>query len=74
MTALVTALGFVPMMLATGVGAEVQRPFAIVVVGGLVTLPPLTLLVIPSLYPWFARIGVKRPEAVEVGTPQFEPQ
>ncbi len=74
MTALVAALGFVPMMLATGVGAEVQRPLATVVVGGLVTSTLLTLLILPSLYPWFARIGVKRPEPVEVGTHQFEPQ
>jgi cobalt-zinc-cadmium resistance protein CzcA len=53
MTALVAALGFLPMMLATGVGAEVQRPLATVVVGGLVTSTLLTLLVIPSLYPYF---------------------
>jgi cobalt-zinc-cadmium resistance protein CzcA len=72
MTALVAALGFVPMMLATGVGAEVQRPLATVVVGGLVTSTLLTLLVLPSLYPWFTRIGVKRPDPVEVGTPQLE--
>jgi len=55
MTALVAALGFVPMMLATGVGAEVQRPLATVVVGGLVTSTVLTLLILPSLYPWLAR-------------------
>lgn len=52
MTALVAALGFLPMMLATGVGAEVQRPLATVVVGGLVTSTVLTLLVLPSLYAW----------------------
>jgi cobalt-zinc-cadmium resistance protein CzcA len=57
MTALVAALGFVPMMLASGVGAEVQRPLATVVVGGLLTSTILTLLVLPSLYPWVARIG-----------------
>ncbi len=57
MTALVAALGFVPMMLATGVGAEVQRPLATVVVGGLFTSTILTLLVLPSLYPWLSRIG-----------------
>jgi len=57
MTALVAALGFVPMMLASGVGAEVQRPLATVVVGGLVTSTILTLLVLPSLYPWLSRIG-----------------
>ncbi|MBM7117368.1 efflux RND transporter permease subunit [Archangium primigenium] len=51
MTALVAALGFVPMMLATGVGAEVQRPLATVVVGGLVTSTLLTLVLLPSLYP-----------------------
>jgi cobalt-zinc-cadmium resistance protein CzcA len=53
MTALVASLGFLPMMLSTGVGAEVQRPLATVVVGGLVTSTGLTLLIIPSLYPWF---------------------
>ncbi|MCB9603181.1 MAG: efflux RND transporter permease subunit [Sandaracinus sp.] len=53
-TALVAALGFVPMMLATGVGAEVQRPLATVVVGGLVTSTLLTLLVLPVLYPKLA--------------------
>jgi heavy metal efflux system protein len=55
MTALVAALGFVPMALATGVGAEVQRPLATVVVGGLVTSTFLTLVLLPALYPWLAR-------------------
>ncbi len=55
MTALVAALGFVPMMLATGVGAEVQRPLATVVVGGLFTSTLLTLLIIPSLFGWLGR-------------------
>ena len=50
MTALVAALGFVPMALATGIGSEVQRPLATVVVGGLVTSTLLTLIVLPSLY------------------------
>jgi cobalt-zinc-cadmium resistance protein CzcA len=54
MTALVAALGFVPMALATGAGAEVQRPLATVVVGGLVTSTILTLLILPTLYPWLA--------------------
>ncbi|HJL00801.1 MAG TPA: CusA/CzcA family heavy metal efflux RND transporter [Polyangiaceae bacterium LLY-WYZ-15_(1-7)] len=53
-TALVAALGFVPMMLATGVGAEVQRPLATVVVGGLLTSTLLTLLVLPVVYPVLA--------------------
>jgi len=49
MTALVAALGFLPMALATGVGSEVQRPLATVVIGGLVTSTSLTLLVLPAL-------------------------
>ena len=55
MTAMVAMLGFVPMMLATGPGAEVQRPLATVVVGGLVTSTTLTLLVLPSLVAWVGR-------------------
>jgi cobalt-zinc-cadmium resistance protein CzcA len=51
MTALVAALGFLPMALAQGVGAEVQRPLATVVVGGLGTSTLLTLLLLPALYP-----------------------
>jgi cobalt-zinc-cadmium resistance protein CzcA len=52
MTALVASLGFVPMALSTGAGAEVQRPLATVVIGGLVTSTALTLLVLPTLYAW----------------------
>jgi cobalt-zinc-cadmium resistance protein CzcA len=54
MTALVASLGFVPMALATGTGAEVQRPLATVVIGGLLTATLLTLLVLPALYAYFA--------------------
>ena len=50
MTALVAALGFVPMALATGTGAEVQRPLATVVIGGIISSTILTLLVLPTLY------------------------
>jgi cobalt-zinc-cadmium resistance protein CzcA len=50
MTAVVAALGFVPMALATGTGSEVQRPLAIVVIGGIVTSTVLTLFVLPALY------------------------
>jgi heavy metal efflux system protein len=50
MTALVASFGFVPMALATGTGAEVQRPLATVVIGGLVSSTVLTLLVLPALY------------------------
>ncbi|MDP1824375.1 MAG: CusA/CzcA family heavy metal efflux RND transporter [Archangium sp.] len=52
---LVAALGFVPMVLATGVGAEVQRPLATVVVGGLLSATFTTLVVLPALYPWTRR-------------------
>ncbi len=52
MTAAVASLGFVPMAIATGAGAEVQRPLATVVIGGIVSSTLLTLLVLPVLYAW----------------------
>jgi cobalt-zinc-cadmium resistance protein CzcA len=55
MTALVASLGFVPMALATGTGAEVQRPIATVVIGGLISATLLTLFVLPALYALFGR-------------------
>jgi cobalt-zinc-cadmium resistance protein CzcA len=55
MTALVAALGFVPMALATGTGAEVQRPLSTVVIGGIVSSTLLTLFVLPALYRIFHR-------------------
>ncbi|KAF0805653.1 cation efflux system protein [Alcanivorax xiamenensis] len=54
MTALTSMLGLMPMLLATGVGSEVQRPLAVVIVGGLVSATALTLLVLPSLYGLFS--------------------
>ncbi|QKK03591.1 MAG: efflux RND transporter permease subunit [Pseudomonadota bacterium] len=54
MTASVAILGLVPLLLANGIGANVQRPLATVVVGGLVTSTALTLLVLPAVYRWFA--------------------
>jgi cobalt-zinc-cadmium resistance protein CzcA len=57
MTALVAGLGFLPMALNTGVGAEVQRPLATVVVGGVVTSTLATLVVLPVLYRLFGRSG-----------------
>jgi cobalt-zinc-cadmium resistance protein CzcA len=54
MTALVASLGFVPMALATGAGAEVQKPLAVVVIGGVLTSTALTLIVLPMLYRHFA--------------------
>jgi len=53
MTALVAMLGLVPLLLATGVGSEIQKPLAVVVVGGLFSSTILTLLVLPALYSWF---------------------
>ena len=52
MTALVASLGFVPMALNTGTGAEVQRPLATVVIGGIISSTLLTLFVLPVLYSW----------------------
>ena len=62
MTALVASLGFVPMALATGAGAEVQKPLATVVIGGLISATLLTLFVLPTLY---ARYGGERPKKEE---------
>ena len=62
MTALVASLGFVPMALSTSPGAEVQRPLATVVIGGLVTSTLLTLLVLPTLYSFFRRPGAEEGE------------
>lgn len=55
MTALVASLGFIPMAIATSAGAEVQRPLATVVIGGLITSTLLTLLILPTLYGWFEK-------------------
>jgi len=50
----VASLGFLPMALATSAGAEIQRPLATVVIGGIVTSTLLTAFVVPAIYPWFA--------------------
>jgi cobalt-zinc-cadmium resistance protein CzcA len=57
MTALVAGFGFLPMALSTTAGAEIQRPLATVVIGGLITSTGLTALVLPSIYPWFVSGG-----------------
>jgi cobalt-zinc-cadmium resistance protein CzcA len=54
MTALVASLGFLPMATSTTAGAEIQRPLATVVIGGLITSTLLTALVVPAIYSWFA--------------------
>jgi cobalt-zinc-cadmium resistance protein CzcA len=55
MTAMVASLGFVPTAMATGAGAEVQRPLATVVIGGILSSTLLTLIVLPVLYGWFEK-------------------
>jgi heavy metal efflux system protein len=55
MTALIAAFGLIPLLLATGVGSEIQRPLATVVVGGLLSSTCLTLVIIPALYAWFSK-------------------
>jgi cobalt-zinc-cadmium resistance protein CzcA len=60
MTALVAALGFVPMAISTGAGAEIQRPLATVVIGGVVTSTLLTLMVLPTLYEVLERRMLRR--------------
>lgn len=60
MTATVASLGFLPMALSNGSGAEVQKPLATVVIGGLLTATLLTLLVLPVLYTWFESIKLKK--------------
>jgi cobalt-zinc-cadmium resistance protein CzcA len=62
MTALVAGFGFIPMATATTPGAEIQRPLATVVIGGLITSTLLTALVLPAIYPWFAA----KPKPVEI--------
>jgi cobalt-zinc-cadmium resistance protein CzcA len=64
MTTLVAALGFVPMAVNTGVGAEVQRPLATVVIGGVISANVLTLVVLPAIY---RRFGRARASAVREG-------
>jgi cobalt-zinc-cadmium resistance protein CzcA len=59
MTALVASLGFFPMAFSSSAGAEVQRPLATVVIGGLVTSSLLTLLLLPNLYLWFEGLAKK---------------
>jgi cobalt-zinc-cadmium resistance protein CzcA len=71
MTATVASLGFLPMAISTNSGAEVQRPLATVVIGGLITATLLTLLVIPAVYPWFSEAGTSRRATHD---PSSEPQ
>ncbi len=69
MTATVASLGLIPLLLSTGIGSEVQRPLATVVVGGLISSTLLTLLVLPALYRWFA-IALPERDAAAGSTPR----
>lgn len=62
MTALVASIGFIPVAISRGTGAEVQRPLATVVIGGLLTSTLLTLLVLPTLYSWIEGRHERRAE------------
>ncbi|GAA0593226.1 CusA/CzcA family heavy metal efflux RND transporter [Craurococcus roseus] len=73
MTALVASLGFVPMAIATGAGAEVQMPIATVVIGGLVTATLLTLVVLPALYARFGSADPAPPEDADSAKPRPVP-
>ena len=79
MTALVASLGFLPMAFSTGVGAEVQRPLATVVIGGVISSTLLTLLVLPAIYLVFGAVSAAKTakedeshEALQRSTPAFE--
>jgi cobalt-zinc-cadmium resistance protein CzcA len=66
MTALMAMLGLLPMAISTGVGAETARPFAVVIIGGLITGTVLTLFILPLLYPFFeSKRKTKYSEAIE---------
>jgi cobalt-zinc-cadmium resistance protein CzcA len=64
MTALVASVGFIPMAMSTSAGAEVQRPLATVVIGGLVSSTVLTLLVLPTVYAWLEERRLVRARSV----------
>ena len=73
MTALVASFGFVPMAIATGTGAEVQRPLATVVIGGILSSTFLTLIVLPVLYAWLERDGKRADKPAERPELKLEP-
>ncbi len=68
MTMLVATFGLLPAALSRGIGSDSQRPFAIVIVGGLVGALLLSIFLLPTLYVWFAKEGDKLPEP----EPDFE--
>ncbi len=73
MTAAVAAFGFIPMALSTSAGAEVQRPLATVVIGGIISSTFLTLILLPVLYSWFEREPKAGGKPAGISEPQMEP-
>ena len=73
LTAAVASLGFLPMALSTSAGAEVQKPLATVVIGGLITATLLTLVVLPVLYTFFMKDDEPEPRRSRQGEPQEVP-
>ena len=69
LTALIASLGLVPMLLATGPGSELQRPLAVVVIGGLITSTLLTLVLLPTLYAWLESRAEQQLKDTQGGTP-----
>jgi cobalt-zinc-cadmium resistance protein CzcA len=63
MTMLVASLGLMPAATSHGIGSDSQRPFAIVIVGGLMAVLLMSIFLLPALYVWFAREGDRLPEA-----------
>lgn len=74
MTALVALLGLIPLALAHGIGSEVQRPLAVVVIGGLITSTLLTLVVLPALFPWFEERREERHPAESDKEEELKPE
>ncbi len=70
MTALVASLGFVPMAIATETGAEIQRPLATVVIGGLISATLLTLIILPALYARFGKVALSKTAVQPSAPPQ----
>lgn len=65
MTALMAMLGLLPAAISTGVGAETARPFAVVIIGGLITATIMTLFLLPLLYPWFEKRSAKKADTIK---------
>ena len=72
MTALTDGIGFLPMAISTTAGAEVQRPLATVVIGGLVTATLLTLFVLPAVYSWLGGMAIEEDEEDELPTGELK--